>query len=305
MSAAATSTPVKKQCGVCSKPITTGYFTYGDYCGTTVCIQCMSKNTWSMCRTCNGSLFECKSVTDTIDLAALATKQSHELGEIHDAHIKTLYLEQERIKRIKDFAEQMVKSATKAQYSLEDKIAKLRKEYFAAYINKCKSEYESGVLKLFTLTPKHEHSAAPVDLPLVYIKTPITKEHIEHTDTYTAVYTLTLNPSSKTMRVRFRFQDRHKSVVYKMDAEYREILAQSGHVCEIEFMECQAQRDWHTMCVAIKTSDGYVHVIYADELKYPYSESRYIGKTISEHTLTSLRLKPFIDIRHIKPAFLR
>jgi hypothetical protein len=257
-----------------------------------------------MCRKCNGSLFECKSVADTIDLAALTTKQSHEIGDIHDEHIDTLKQEFERIKRIKDFAEQMVKSATKAQYALESKISNLREEYCAIYINKCKSEYESGVLKLFTLTPKDAHSEASTDRPLEHIKIPITKEHISHTNT--AVYTLTLNPSSKTMRVRFRFQDRHKSVVYKMDTEYREILAQSGHACEVEFMDCLSTRqDLHTMCVAIKTMDGYVHVIYADELEYPYTESRYMGKTTSEHTLTSLKLELFSHIRSIKRSFLR
>ena len=90
---------------------------------------------------------------------------------------------------------------------------------------------------------------------------------------------------------------------------YREILAQSGHACEVEFMSLPAQQawktTWKTICVAIKTKDGNVHVIYADELEYPYTESRYMGKTTSEHTLTSLTLEPFAYYKYIKPAFTR
>jgi hypothetical protein len=249
-------------------------------------------------------LFSYETDIETIDIKALKHLSSEDMLSMYDTLAMKLKHEQERIKRIRDFAELIRMSAMSADYVMNTKICKLRDDTFAAYIDKCKSEFESGVLKLFTLTPKHEHSEESTDRPLEHIKIPITKEHISHTNS--AVYTLTLNPSSKTMRVRFRFQGRHKSVVYKMDTEYREILAQSGHACEVEFMECLSTRqDWHTMCVAIKTMDGNVHVIYADDLKYPYTESRYMGKTTSEHTLTSLKLELFSHIRSIKRSFLR
>jgi hypothetical protein len=85
-----------------------------------------------------------------------------------------------------------------------------------------------------------------------------------------------------------------------MEKEYKEIMAQSGPACEIKLME---SHKYGPMCIAIKTADKRVHVIYADSLKYPYTASRYLGYIESEHSLDSLILELDDYIKQFKPEF--
>lgn len=286
---AAAAIPEKK-CGICSKPITTGYFTYGDYCGTTVCLVCLSKNTWSMCRKCNGSLFTNTSIPHHVDKSEIAGKSSSEVKTIYWDRLDELQKEHIRLEEIEKYAEEIRRSAHSARYYLERLKTKLYEESIETYTNLCIEEERVGEFKFFKLISSPDQSSEPH--PLEHIKTQVEKVYM-----YQPTHTLTLNPSSKTLRVRVH---RRKNVVYKMDHEYRDIVSKHGHACEIELMQSQDFKS----CVAIKTKDGNVHIIYAEEIEYPYEKSRYIGYDETPHSLSSLRLELFIHIRQAKPWFL-
>lgn len=85
-----------------------------------------------------------------------------------------------------------------------------------------------------------------------------------------------------------------------MDTEYKKIIQQSGPACEIKLME---GKDRGPLCVAIKTADSMVHVIYADSLKYPYTASRYLGCTEIALSLDSLSIVLDDYLTYFMPEF--
>lgn len=51
-------------CSCCSKKVNNCYMSFVNQPGYTICLSCLTKNTWSICKNCNGSLFDCKLLTD-------------------------------------------------------------------------------------------------------------------------------------------------------------------------------------------------------------------------------------------------
>ena len=72
-----------------------------------------------------------------------------------------------------------------------------------------------------------------------------------------------------------------------MDAEYAEIVSRSGHACDIAFVRDTGRGP---LCVAIKTIDNMVHIIYCEHIEYPYTSSRYIDYCEFQFPLSLLKL---------------
>lgn len=149
--ASANTTTAQKQCGVCSKPIITGYFTYGDYCGLTVCMQCMSKNTWSMCRKCNGSLLDYSHVPTTVPDSEIEGKSSDEINATYIKAQQKLSEAHERIYTIYKFAHKIVSSAEVAMDAISSADKYLRDAGHRKYIAQRIKEEKAGLKKFFEL----------------------------------------------------------------------------------------------------------------------------------------------------------
>lgn len=148
---ASATTPSQKKCGICSKPIIAGYFTYGDYCGTTVCMQCMFKNTWSMCRMCNGTMLDYSHVPTTVTDSELESKTPQEILDTYTEVSCRVRQEHDRITSIRKFARMISDSARLAEAKLDTKLYELRKMGIEKYVEYGRRAIDARVFKLFKL----------------------------------------------------------------------------------------------------------------------------------------------------------
>lgn len=282
-----------KNCGVCGKPIIAGYFTYGDYCGTTVCMQCMSKNTWSMCRKCNGTLLDYQHAPTTIDKSMLEDATESDARELFDSTISRLQAELARINAIFELAQSISFSSSAAIRDIKDAVEKLKENADETYIAISRKEArDKGPAGYIKLIPTEVHSSslgAPELKPFVK---PITVDYFSEIK-----YVLKLIPTELLLRVRLYLHSK-KQIVYKMDAEYAEIVSRSGHACDIAFVRVTG---YGPLCVAIKTIDNMVHIIYCEPIEYPYTSSRYVDYCEFQYPLSLLKLDiPYPQFGKIK-----
>lgn len=278
-SAPATKTAISKKCCVCSKQIVAGYFTFGDYCGTTVCMTCMSKNTWSMCRKCNGTLCDYQDLSSTkIDERVLADTPTSEVSALFDVQLAKLKQELGRIKSIHDFAFEIYKSSIVALREIKKAIEGLEKQKKELYIAKTRKDArdKGPSPEYITLVPCNGMAGPHGQTKLMPLVKEVKLSYIDK-------YDLRLLPKDNHLRVR------RGSVVYKMDKEFAEIVSRSAAPCDIRVMRSHTHGP---LCVAIKTVDNMVHIIYCGEIEYPYKSSRYIGYVESpQYPFESLKLE--------------
>lgn len=269
---AATATSTSKRCGVCSKQIVAGYFKFGDYCGTTICMACMSKNTWSMCRKCNGTLCDYQDLSSTkIDERVLTDTPTSEINALFDTQLAKLKQELGRIQAIHDLAYSIYSESIKPLREIKATIEELEKQKTETYIAKTRKDArdKGPSTEYITLVPGDD---AVESLSEQIKLTPLVKEvKLSYTDDrygYKDKYYLRLFPKDNHLRVQCG------RVVYKMDKEFAEIRLRSGAPCDIRVMRSHTHGP---LCVAIKTIDNMVHIIYCGAIEYPYKSSRYIG----------------------------
>lgn len=77
------------QCTVCSTQIKTGYLTFANFCNYTICLNCLCKNTWSICKKCNGSMFNCNS--NSIDTNATGPLTQSDTNDTPEQNIEYQY----------------------------------------------------------------------------------------------------------------------------------------------------------------------------------------------------------------------
>jgi hypothetical protein len=269
----------QKKCGVCSRLITAGYLTFGDYCGTTVCMQCLSKNTWSMCRKCNGTLIDYPQSPATSITVIPEDLTSAGVSELFDTNISKLRAELTRIEDIHKLAEDILHSASMKKHELKTAIEIMEHQSQTELIAKLRKEARDiGHAGYFALIPIDEAPDSPQKLE--QFRKPITVDYIDRKN---EKHKLKLFPGEKRLRVRV-----NDTKTYKMDAEYAEIIARSGEACEIALMQSHI---CGPVCVAIKTQDNLVHILYCEDIKYPYKSSRYIDYVSVICPLSSVKLE--------------
>lgn len=276
----ASAKPEQKKCGVCSQPITAGYLTFGDYCGTTVCMLCLSKNTWSMCRKCNGTLIDYPPSPATTITSIPEGLTSAGAKELFESTISKLRAEVSRVTAIKNLAHEIFYSSSAKIRKLEDAIEQMeeqsRKELIAKTRKEARDKGSSGYMSLIPIDSAMDNSQH-----LEPFRKPFTLEYIDKQ----VRYELELLPNERQLRVKVFYG---RPVVYKLDAEYAEIIARSGEACDIKIMRSHS---CGPICVAIKTRDNLVHILYCGDVEYPYKSSRYIDYDKSTQPLSSLKLE--------------
>lgn len=276
----ASAKPEQKKCGVCSQPITAGYLTFGDYCGTTVCMRCLSKNTWSMCRKCNGTLIDYPQSPATTITSIPEDLTSSGVKELFESTIIKLRAELARVTAINKLAEKIRYSSAAKIRELEEAVREMetqsQKELIAKTRKEARDEGPAGYVSLSPIDGLEDSIQQHLE--------PFRKSiNLEYTNK--VKHELNLLPNRQQLRVKVFYG---RPVVYKLDAEYAEIIARSGEACDIAFMQSHS---CGPICVAIKTKDNLVHILYCRDIEYPYKSSRYIDYNKSTLPLSSLKLE--------------
>jgi hypothetical protein len=222
-----------------------------------------------MCRKCNGTLCDYQDLSSTkIDERVFADTPTSEVSALFDVQLAKLKQELGRIQAIHDLAYEIFNTSFKPLREIKETIEELEKQKAETYVAKTRKDARAkGPLpEYITLVPGDD---AVESLPEQIKLTPLLKEvKLSHTDIHRDTYYLMLLPKDNYLRVRCG------RVVYKMDKEFAEIVSRSGAPCDIRVMRSHTHGH---LCVAIKTIDNMVHIIYCGAIEYPYKSSRYIG----------------------------
>lgn len=285
---------IEKICGICSNPIVAGYLTFGNYCGTTVCMNCLSKNTWSMCRKCNGTLIHYRDTTTTIPPNISVS----ETEELLTASITKLKSELERVQAINRFANSIARSSEIQCQELTKQIDNIEKQFPEVIMELTRKEQRQTnpgtyISLIPNVTDKVSVSADIPEQPLTDPEYNITCKINKYLK-----FELILRVRDRQLRLiihKMRYANKNISSEHSLSKEYAEIVARSGQPCDIGFLD--SPKDG-TKYAAIKTLDGNVHILYCGNITLPHEPSRYVDYVRSPLPLRDLRLvvsDSFID----------
>lgn len=284
---------IDKICGVCSKPIVDGYMTFGVYYGTIVCIYCLSKNTWTMCRKCNGTLTNCQDTTPTIPANA-SVSETEELLTVLIAKLKS---ELERIQAINRLADSIAQSSELKCEDLQMKIDNQEKEYPDVIMElKRKDQRQTNPGKYISLIPTVPQDVPTDGIPEQQITLPEYRVSCDKSKHCNYELILRVHDSKLLLVIHEkRYAKRINTYTYNLSREYAEIVARSGQPCAIGFV---SNPKYTITFGAIKTLDGNIHILYCGKISFPYEPSRYVDYVQSPLPLGALSFEvsdAFID----------
>ena len=297
-----------KQCAVCSRKIDTGgYLTFGDYCGHTVCMNCLSKNTWSMCQKCNGSLFAPPTSSKPPKPDETMTYQDiYVANKALEQYYRT---EQKRLENITRFAEVIVreskdlaKDASMAAWGVFTQSDKLIKDKWIAE----NSDRYVGVPGKTDDILIHDNGRTcnEIIMPLTNFCKSFPVQVSNYFGRFEIKYTATTDKLALWSFPQFKNSKFERECEYEFYKEFKQLRENDkSAITEISVVEIPdpnrriygkmaSEKDF--ACIAIKTEAHNLHLIYMDELALQEDgvslPSRYIGFTFTEKSLYEINI---------------
>ena len=333
-----------KRCKVCSSSITKGYLSFGDFCGHSVCLRCLSKNAWSMCNLCNKSLFILNTQTKPPPLSA--DMSFEELEDIYHKTKAYLAAEESRLENIRMFAYNIVNVVNKCKYDVYCMNSKLEHARIDIFIEKWQDEYKwkyvnPGLTNEICVSVKRRDDLLVVNHIRLRKFEKEFKINQKNFDKCTVKFDAADN-SLKTVKQGSVFESCNtfsgkgklveiintKKEDYKQEIEQMRIHDNSA-ITEISILNVPSNKNglfnglitcnYSTFdCIAIKTQNQNLHLIYLDEMVTGTSANttRYIGFvpnikesidnimiTMTDDFYMSCDLRKFSLIEHESPTF--